>query len=121
MSDKPGPNIALLKWIVIVLGILIVVFASVIGVKMYQLMTAGPDVEESKVTMPAISMPKTAASFKDMNIKIPAGAEVLQMVAGPDRLYLHIGNGGEATEVYVVDVSGGTLLGRIKLTPEASE
>ena len=120
MNDTPGPNIALMKWIVIILGILIVAFTTVIGFKIYKEMTKSPVATANNAITSAPSEGRSTditASFADLEIALPAGGKILQMAGGQERLFLHVGSKAAVTEILVVDVKNGQLVGRIKLIP----
>jgi hypothetical protein len=121
MKETPGPNIALLKWIVITLGILIVVFCTIIGVKLYQQLTKETDMSNDGIPHAKTPVVRRTEKLENLNIQLPAGTRVIQMSVDQGRLYLHVGNTDKPSEILVVDVISGQMLGHIKLTLMADQ
>lgn len=128
MNDTPGPNIALMKWIVIILGILIVVFTAVIGVKMYTILTAtdeagASDVQHAASSGPASSVPASStemAAFADLDIPLPENSTIVNMTASENRLFIHVQSDARGREILVIDALKGEVTGRIRLTPSGA-
>lgn len=58
------------------------------------------------------------AAFSPLDLPIPAGCEVMEMVAAEGRLILRLGRGERCSQVLVVDAASGRHLGTVRLVPE---
>ncbi|TNE41338.1 MAG: hypothetical protein EP348_01045 [Alphaproteobacteria bacterium] len=124
-TEQPGPNITLLKWIVGILGVLIVIFTAVIAVTIFQRLTATGSVEKDgkTATTEAMAAPPVLKSdaatklprFGDIRLPVPDDMDVIDMTASSDRLFLTLGTEGAARLVLVIDLSDGRVLGSINL------
>ena len=95
MSDQtdpePGPNLTLLKWIVGILGFLIVLFAGIISVTIFMRLTATETdslIDEPKMAQEAeINRGKGSdvAAFGDIRLPIPDDMDVISLSPGPER------------------------------------
>ena len=123
MSEKPsensGPNLTLLKWIVGVLGVLIILFATVIAVTIYKRMTAmeTKSVPETQDTM----VPKAAGGkatlneFGDIRLPIPDDMDVISLTPSRERLFVTVGTEGAARLILVISLDDGRVLGSFNL------
>jgi hypothetical protein len=94
-------NVRLLKYLVIVLGVLLIgCFVAVFAIIGYRL--AHPRVKTGQ------------AEIKEIALSIGAGAQLGQFVLDGDRMALHL-TGKEGEEVVVVDVRRGLVLSRVRL------
>jgi len=102
VSEGQDPlNVRLLKYLVIVLGVLLIgCFVAVFAIIGYRL--AHPRVKTGQ------------AEIKEIALSIGAGAHLGQFVLDGDRMALHL-TGKEGEEVVVVDVRRGLVLSRVKL------
>jgi hypothetical protein len=97
------PNVRLLKYLVIVLGVLLIgCFVAVFVIIGYRL---------------AIPRAKTSeAEIKEIALPAGAGTQLGELALDGDRMALHLkGKAGE--EVIVLDVRRGVILSRVKLGP----
>lgn len=115
MEQEPRPNLTLLKWIVGVLGFLIVLFVVVIAVTIYKRMTATDTAE--MVTNSSVPQPvgKPYAAFGDKRIPIPDDMDVISLTASESRLYVMLGTEGAARLILVVDAATGDVVGALNL------
>jgi hypothetical protein len=115
MEQEPGPSLTLLKWIVGVLGFLIILFVVVIAVTIYKRMTATDTTEmvTSSPAQPAVG--KSYAAFGDKRIPIPDDMDVISLTASESRLYIMLGTEGAARLILVVDVETGDVIGALNL------
>lgn len=118
-SDQtPGPNITLLKWIVGILGILIIILAVVIAVTIYKRLTATDDTETVVETEALVSGGRKMAHFGDIRVPIPEDMDVISLTAGDDRLFMVFGTEGVARIVLVISLMDGEVLGTLTLGRE---
>lgn len=121
MSEKPsensGPNLTLLKWIVGVLGALIILFATVIAVTIYKRMTATETKSEPAQQEKAISVSgkMTLAKFGDIRLPIPDDMDVINLTPSSERLFVTVGTEGAARLILVVSLEDGSVLGSFNL------
>ena len=120
MSDHPEqdpvPNHAVLKWVVGILGFLIVLFAGIIAVTIFMRLTA-TETKEPLVTS-VISEPSrggTLATFGDIRVPIPDDMDVIELSGAGDRLFLTLGTEGAARLILVVSLTDGKILGTFNL------
>jgi hypothetical protein len=115
MEQEPGPNLTLLKWVVGVLGFLIVLFAVVIAVTIYKRMTATDTSEMSTEASVAPAIKAAQAVFGDVRVPIPDDMDVISLTASENRLFVMLGTEGAARLILVVDVNSGEVLGALNL------
>jgi hypothetical protein len=95
------PNVRLLKYLVIVLGVLLIgCFVAVFAIIGYRL--AHPRATTSQ------------AEVKEVGLPVGAGTQIGQLVMDGDRMALHL-SGKDGEEVVVIDVRRGLILSRVKL------
>ncbi|WP_373087489.1 hypothetical protein [Sneathiella sp.] len=116
-EPQSEPNHAVLKWIVGVLGALIVLFVVVIGVTIFQRLTA-TDTTTSETSRP-LAEPATTethlAELGDIKVSIPADMEIIDLSASNDRLFLILGADGMTQRILVISLSDGSVLGTLNL------
>jgi hypothetical protein len=126
MSDQseqnPGPNITLLKWIVSILGVLIVIFAAVIAVTIYQRMTATDTAKAPVESQPVSTMTSSnndvgaaLIQFGDVRVPLPDDMDVISLTASGERLFIVLGTEGAARLILVVSLLDGKTLGALNL------
>ena len=125
MSDQtdpePGPNLTLLKWLVGILGFLIVLFAGIIGVTIFMRLTATETdslIDEPKMAQEAeINRGKGSdvAAFGDIRLPIPDDMDVISLSPGPERLFITLGTEGAARLILVIRLNDGKVLGSFNL------
>ncbi len=105
-ADERGPNIRLLKGIVIGLGVLIVLL--LVG------MIATVALRSNR---PGIAAGSPAGPFNSRSVALPEGANVVEMVATGDRVVLRVklADGGE--RFLFVDPRTGIAQGSLDLVP----
>jgi hypothetical protein len=106
MNGEPqaGPNIRLLKTIVIVLGVLIVAaLAVVVGTIAVRL--GGP------------GTPLAGPGFGERTLALPEGARLVGIAAAGDRLALHVELPDGSARLVMVDARTGERLGSLDLVP----
>jgi len=60
----------------------------------------------------------SSAAFGPLDLPVPAGCEVMDMVAAEGRLILRLGSGERCNQILVVDAASGRHLGTVRLVPE---
>jgi len=60
----------------------------------------------------------TRAGFETLDLPIPAGCQVMEMVAADDRLILRLGSGERCNQILAVDTATGRHLGTVRLVPQ---
>ncbi len=124
MSEKPsensGPNLTLLKWIVGVLGALIILFATVIAVTIYKRMTAMETEPASEMQEKTISVSgkMQLGNFGDIHLPIPDDMELISLTPSQERLFVTVGTEGAARLILVVSLNDGSILGSFNLDKE---
>ena len=109
-------NLAVLKSITIGMGFLIVGgLAALVYGAMNQ---AGKLKLEKAESAPALEAPKP---FGLLELKEPAGTEILELATGDGRLFLRLGGGGKPERILVLDAKTATVLGTILPTKAAGE
>lgn len=110
-----------LKFIVIILGVLIVVSLVVVLTTVAEragaAMKSGADVE-NMVPPLADPMPGHPIFFGDVRVTIPSGNRVIQMSISGDRLLLLLEDGAGVQRIHAADAASGVYLGTFHLTPE---
>ena len=53
-----------------------------------------------------------------VDLPVPAGCQVMEMVAADDRLILRLGSGERCNQIIVVDAANGRNLGTVRLMPQ---
>lgn len=123
---EPGPNITLLKWIVGILGFLIILFIGIIGVTLYNRMTAPKSVNPpaaSEIPQPApqgVTAGAGAAAiglrdFGDIAVAIPEDMDVISLTSDGARMFLTLGTEGAARRILVFSLADGHQLGSFSL------
>ncbi len=101
-------NLAVLKSITIGMGFLIVGgLAALVYGAMNQ---AGKLKLEKAESAPVLEAPKP---FGTLELKEPAGTEILELATGDGRLYLRLGGGAKPERILVLDAKSATVLGTI--------
>ena len=110
-------NLKLLKAITIGMGFLIVGGLVALG---YGAMTQAGKLKTEK---PASALPEPLKPFGAIELKEPAGSEILEVASGDKRLFLRVGGGGRPERLLVLDAETGSLLGTVFVTeaPKAAE
>ena len=93
--------------LVIVMGVLIVAGLIVVVVTIAMRLSGwGADAASAR------------AGFETLNLPVPPGCQVMEMVAADDRLILRLGSGERCNQIMVVDTASGRHLGTVRLGPE---
>jgi hypothetical protein len=113
-------NMRTLKTLVIVMGLAVVIGATVLATL---IMTRGSRLAGEPQAMPHAAMPlaRPASAPLMLSLKLPLGARVLetQIVAGRLTLRAVLKSGGEA--VFVFDAASGRLVARYDITMDARD
>ncbi|MEX1035395.1 MAG: hypothetical protein WDZ54_05525 [Sneathiella sp.] len=125
MSDQTdperGPNLTLLKWIVGILGFLIVLFAGIIGVTIFMRLTATEtdslinDPKMAEKAEVSRSGGVSLAAFGDIRLPIPDDMDVISLSSGSERLFVTLGTEGAARLILVISLTDGKVLGSFNL------
>ena len=100
-AGQDPPNVRALKYLVIVLGVLLIgCFVAVFAIIGYRLAHPRATTRQAEV--------------KEVALPVGAGTQIGQLVMDGDRMALHL-NGKDGEEVVVVDVRRGLILSRVKL------
>lgn len=113
-GTEAGPNLALLKWIVIGMGVLIV--AGVLFL-IYTVSTrvAGGGMAAKEGPAPAATLPP--GGFGRAEIAVPPGTQVVGAAAGDGLLVLTLRSPGRPDSVLLLDPASGQERGRLVLQP----
>lgn len=106
-----------MKWIVAVLGVLIVLAFTIllveVGRRMFTPKPGAP--EPSSVRPTPDAQPRL---FGEIDVRIPAGARVESVTAAGDRMIAHVRTREGVSLGYVIDATTGLVLGIVRF-PEA--
>ncbi len=118
MTEEDVPNTTFLKWVVIILGILIIGVASAIGIILYKRATADVAEPEKAVVQeisPTVSS-VPSVKFGDVQLEAPAGMSAIGVTSSGGRLLVTYGPDPVSPRlVIVVRQQTGEVLGRITL------
>jgi len=118
MTEEQAPNTTFLKWVVIILGILILGVAGLIIVTIYK-RALTPSIED---TVNEIPVPETlekalsAAKFGDVLLDVPEGMKIVNVSGAGNRILVTYGiSESQLHGVLVVHAISGEVLGQIRL------
>lgn len=115
MTEEDVPNTTFLKWVVAILGILIIAVASAIGVILYKRATKTMTADE----VPQVEQKVTSVSagdFGEVNVSVPDGYELANSMIDNGKLVLVYVNAEEEKEtVYVLNLRDGSVTGQFVL------
>ena len=113
MTEEDVPNTTFLKWVVGILGIMIVGVAVAIGLILYNRATA-PDVEPvSETSAPAEKLFSKTSEFGDVIVPLPEGMSVVSTNEQGNLIYLTYGTDeADLRGIIVLNASDGALVGR---------
>ncbi len=118
MTEEEVPNTTFLKSVVIILGILIIGVASLIGVTIYKRATKTAEAEQTQeIPMPTRMATVAVSSFDQVEIKVPAGFEVVSVEADQGLLLVTYSRAEKPELIVVFQPATGKELGRITLNP----
>ncbi|MGE0118276.1 MAG: hypothetical protein AB7S71_03410 [Dongiaceae bacterium] len=106
-SESNTRNMKGLLALVIIMGVLIV--AGLIVVVVTIAMRLSGSGTEATAARPG---------FETLDLPVPAGCQVMEMVAADDRLILRLGSGERCNQIIVVDAVNGQNLGTVRLMPQ---
>ncbi|GLQ06363.1 hypothetical protein [Sneathiella chinensis] len=127
MTEEEVPNTTFLKWVVIILGILIIGVASLIGVTIYKRATSAVETaEQAEKAVSVVPVPATpavappaetpVAAFGNIPVSAPAGLTLVSVEASGNRLLLQFADAeGIVRQIAVVDYAEGKVLGTISI------
>jgi len=121
MTEEDVPNTTFLKWVVVILGILIVGVAIAIGVVVYKRATSSeknsnPANLSAPVLSPSVLSAATTA-FGTIKIPAPDGMAVLEVMQQEGKLLIVYGRNQERPDsIVILDVNTGKILGQFDLT-----
>ena len=113
---------AMLKGLIIFMGILIVVGVGVIGVTIFNRMNK-PKVETAETPPAAISAPMAGASsappraFGGAVLNVGAGCEIAETRADAGRLIVRTDGPGACRRIHILDLATGASLGTLDVLP----
>ncbi|MGE0095006.1 MAG: hypothetical protein AB7M05_02565 [Alphaproteobacteria bacterium] len=108
---------AMLKGLIIFMGVLIVIGVGVIGVTIFNRMNK-PKVEMSE-TAPAASAPIAGMprAFGGAVLNVGAGCEIAEMRADAGRLIVRTDGPGACRRIHILDLATGASLGTLDVLP----
>ena len=116
-GQSPGPNLALLKWIVGILGVLIVIFTVVLAVTIFSRLTA-TDSDDTSAEMSAGAGGGKHAQIGDIRVPLPEDFDVISLTAANERLFMILGSEGVARVILIISLKNGEILGTLTLGRE---
>ncbi|MHA1545774.1 MAG: hypothetical protein ACTSUY_05055 [Alphaproteobacteria bacterium] len=107
-AETQGPPARGLKLTVIIMGVLLIIgFAVVLTTIVYRAATPG---DEAKSAI------RTRGAFGVVEVSIPTGSQVVETDLRGERALVRL-QGAGATELLVLDIKRGIVLGRFRLEP----
>src|SRR6185295_1261128 len=106
-AEADTRNMKPLMALVIIMGVLIVTGIVVVVVTIASRMGGG------QPTAAATARP----SFGTADLPVPAGCQVMETTAADDRLILRLGSDERCSQLLIVDMTSGKLLGTLRLAP----
>ncbi|MBL4739726.1 MAG: hypothetical protein JKY12_01960 [Sneathiella sp.] len=118
MTEEQAPNTTFLKWVVIILGILILGVAGLIIVTIYK-RALTPSVEDTVNEIPVpevLEKPVLDTKFGDVLLDVPDGMKIVNVSGAGNRILVTYGiSASELHGVLVVHAISGEILGQIRL------
>ncbi|WP_169569923.1 hypothetical protein [Sneathiella limimaris] len=113
MTEEDIPNTTFLKWVVAILGILIIAVASAIGVILYKRATKATSEMMSETPAPQAPISQAGEPFGVMALTLPEGAKVIRTEVASGRIVVSYGTGPlDISGIYILDVASGAVLGQ---------
>lgn len=113
---------AMLKGLIIFMGVLIVVGVGVIGVTIFNRMNK-PKVEASEAAPAVVSVPMAGApsapprAFGGAVLNVGAGCEIAETRADAGRLIVRTDGPGACRRIHILDLATGASLGTLDVLP----
>lgn len=120
MTEEDVPNTTFLKWVVTILGIMIVGVAVAIGVIMYQQAMATTETADVSdvAEVPVLTPGAKAVTFGSVNVSLPDNMVVTQTTYDAGRIILTYGSDeADIQGMIVLDATSGVILGRFVFGP----
>ena len=120
MTEEDVPNTTFLKWVVTILGIMIVAVAVAIGVILYQraMATTEPADVSGAAEVPVLTTGAKAAAFGSVHVTLPDNMVVTQTAYDTGRIVLTYGSDeADIQGMIVLDATTGVVLGRFVFGP----
>lgn len=120
MTEEDVPNTTFLKWVVTILGIMIVGVAVAIGVIMYQQAMATTETADVSdvAEVPVLTPGAKAVAFGSVNVSLPDNMVVTQTAYDAGRIILTYGSDeADIQGMIVLDATSGVILGRFVFGP----
>ncbi len=120
MTEEDVPNTTFLKWVVSILGIMIVVVAIAIGVILYQRATASFEAADvsSAPEVPVVMTGAKAVTFGTVKVPLPENMVVTQTAYDAGRIILTYGSDeADIQGMMVLDSTSGAILGQFVFGP----
>ncbi|MEH6401748.1 MAG: hypothetical protein V7750_00145 [Sneathiella sp.] len=118
MTEEEAPNTTFLKWVVIILGILILGVAGLIIVTIYKrALTPSVDDTVNEIPIPeALDKPLPSTKFGDVLLDAPKGMKIVNVSGAGNRILVTYGiDANQLRGVFVVHAVSGEILGQIRL------
>lgn len=118
MTEEQAPNTTFLKWVVIILGILILGVAGLIIVTIYKrALTPSVEATVEEIPVPAVHKKTSSlAKFGKVLLEAPAGMEIVNVSNWGERILVTYGLGPtQPRGIFVVHAGTGDVLGQISL------
>lgn len=113
-SQAPSASYSILKFIVIFLGILLVLgFAVMVVTIVYRLSGSDPP-EAAGMGSAAIANPEMAKLLSEIELSLPEGSQITGHDLDGARLAIRL-QGAAGTEIWIVDLSSGKVVSRVRL------
>lgn len=115
-----APSAAIVpRWLVvavIVMGLLLVIGTIVVGTEVSRRLSA-PRPAASPIPAESVAAPSIPQKPFAQKVDLPAGTQVISMMAAGERLVVQVENQDGLTSAYILDPRTGSLLGTIDFPP----
>ncbi|GIK96986.1 MAG: hypothetical protein BroJett029_11950 [Alphaproteobacteria bacterium] len=107
-----------LKALVIIMGVLIILGTTVVVVTIYNRLSSGVGAQRAAGETAAAPASAAPAAFGAVEIALPEGCGVVEMVPGGERLLLRLGGRAGCDGILVLDVNTGRQLGNLEFVTQ---
>jgi uncharacterized protein YpmB len=120
MTEEDVPNTTFLKWVVTILGIMIVAVAVAIGVILYQraMATTEPAEVQGAAEVPLSTTGAKAVPFGTVDVALPDNMVVTQTAYDAGRIIVTYGSDeADIQGMMILDATSGIILGQFVFSP----
>lgn len=113
MTEEDVPNTTFLKWVVVILGIMIVGVAASIGIIVYKKAVGADEETIPVVQSPERPMVSPASAYGEIVVPLPEGMSVISTTEQGNQIYLTYGTDeADLQGIIVLNAVRGVVVGR---------